>query len=344
MDVELETSYLANDSQGIIQQGDTLVTDSQHLIHNGKQTFGNVPGRSNIEIEDGTMTEDTETQKADHSSVDFNSKIAATDSELRSAEEGSVQRTVNVETRPALMESNTLLENPSHFMPIQGTGVSANSASEKTANSGTDVEMSSSTTIPEPEYRDVEQIDQMDIDASNSALERTSLPETSVKEATIPNAVDTSSIDLPKETDNSEIQTDPQDSRKSPQLQLQLSSPTKAIPGPKKASPTKNSQEATLADLRAQRAALIASLAALPIMQDLVAEDEDDNASSRASDEPTDADIMKAANKIVKTHIKLLHEYNEIKDVGQGLMGLIADSRGVRIVEVQDEFGIESKD
>ncbi|KAF2637639.1 hypothetical protein P280DRAFT_406195 [Massarina eburnea CBS 473.64] len=60
--------------------------------------------------------------------------------------------------------------------------------------------------------------------------------------------------------------------------------------------------------------------------------------------EPTDSDITTAANKIVQKHIKLLHEYNEIKDIGQGLMGLIADSRGVRIVEVQDEFGVDAKD
>ncbi|KAF2742250.1 Swi5-domain-containing protein, partial [Sporormia fimetaria CBS 119925] len=56
--------------------------------------------------------------------------------------------------------------------------------------------------------------------------------------------------------------------------------------------------------------------------------------------EPTDAEVMGAAHKIVKKHIKLLHEYNEIKDVGQGLMGLIADQRGVRIIEIQEEFGI----
>jgi len=62
------------------------------------------------------------------------------------------------------------------------------------------------------------------------------------------------------------------------------------------------------------------------------------------TDEPTEADIMSAANKIVKEHIKLLHEYNELKDVGQGLMGLIADQRGVRIVEVQEEFGIDATD
>lgn len=42
----------------------------------------------------------------------------------------------------------------------------------------------------------------------------------------------------------------------------------------------------------------------------------------------------------VKRHIRLLHEYNEIKDVGQGLMGLIADARGVRHGEVQTEFGV----
>ena len=46
----------------------------------------------------------------------------------------------------------------------------------------------------------------------------------------------------------------------------------------------------------------------------------------------------------VKRHIRLLHEYNEIKDVGQGLMGLIADARGVRQVEVQREFGVGQAD
>lgn len=110
-------------------------------------------------------------------------------------------------------------------------------------------------------------------------------------------------------------------------------------------TPSRAPQEITLAELKAQKAALLASLATLPAIQVLIEE----NASSQAelSDgdgEPTDTDIMAAANKIVKDHIKLLHEYNELKDVGQGLMGLIADQRGVRIVEVQDEFGIDAQD
>jgi hypothetical protein len=104
-------------------------------------------------------------------------------------------------------------------------------------------------------------------------------------------------------------------------------------------------QEITLAELKAQKAAMLASLAALPAIQILVEETATSSAGmSGDEDEPTEADVMAAANKIVKDHIKLLHEYNELKDVGQGLMGLIADQRGVRIVEVQEEFGIEAND
>lgn len=43
-------------------------------------------------------------------------------------------------------------------------------------------------------------------------------------------------------------------------------------------------------------------------------------------------------------HIRLLHEYNEIKDVGQGLMGMIADTKGVRVVEIHKEYGVSEKD
>ncbi|KAJ5216551.1 uncharacterized protein N7498_002958 [Penicillium cinerascens] len=46
----------------------------------------------------------------------------------------------------------------------------------------------------------------------------------------------------------------------------------------------------------------------------------------------------------VNRHIRLLHEYNEIKDTAQGLMGLIADARGMRQVEVEREFGVKEGD
>ncbi|KAL1969024.1 hypothetical protein VTN77DRAFT_858 [Rasamsonia byssochlamydoides] len=50
------------------------------------------------------------------------------------------------------------------------------------------------------------------------------------------------------------------------------------------------------------------------------------------------------ATKTVQKHIRLLHSYNEIRDIGQGLLGLIADARGVRHVDVQREFGVGVED
>ncbi|RYN49578.1 hypothetical protein AA0118_g11383 [Alternaria tenuissima] len=114
---------------------------------------------------------------------------------------------------------------------------------------------------------------------------------------------------------------------------------------PPQTSPLKTSQETTLDKMRAQKAALLASLGALPAIQVLIEEHALSDAElDDANDVPTETDIMAAANKIVREHIKLLHEYNELKDMGQGLMGLIADQRGVRIVEVQEEFGIDAAD
>ena len=52
----------------------------------------------------------------------------------------------------------------------------------------------------------------------------------------------------------------------------------------------------------------------------------------------------KPAAETVKRHIKLLHDYNDIRDVGQGLVGMIADNRGVRIGELYEEFGVGLKD
>lgn len=50
------------------------------------------------------------------------------------------------------------------------------------------------------------------------------------------------------------------------------------------------------------------------------------------------------ASQTVRNHIRLLHEYNEIRDIGQGLLGLLADARGARHVDVQSEFGVAAGD
>ncbi|KAK6439516.1 hypothetical protein LTR95_004284 [Oleoguttula sp. CCFEE 5521] len=90
----------------------------------------------------------------------------------------------------------------------------------------------------------------------------------------------------------------------------------------------------TLADLQAQRAAL-ATTTTLPSGLPLPAYE---------TPEDTLAAALKASNKVIKDHISLLHKYNEIKDVGQGLMGLIADKRGCRVLPVMEEFGVAEGD
>ncbi|KAK4960918.1 hypothetical protein LTR10_001407 [Elasticomyces elasticus] len=92
--------------------------------------------------------------------------------------------------------------------------------------------------------------------------------------------------------------------------------------------------ESTLTELQSQRAALVAKTTlpsglAMPVDW---------------SDEQKEKTAHTNANAVIKEHIGLLHRYNEIKDIGQGLMGLIADQRGVRIAEVMEEFGLASKD
>ncbi|KAL2787333.1 DUF1337 domain protein [Aspergillus keveii] len=56
------------------------------------------------------------------------------------------------------------------------------------------------------------------------------------------------------------------------------------------------------------------------------------------------AKLQNDPSETVKRHIRLLHEYNEIKDAGQGLIGLIADARGMRQADVEREFGVGEKD
>lgn len=90
----------------------------------------------------------------------------------------------------------------------------------------------------------------------------------------------------------------------------------------------------TLAELQQQRATL-ASQTTLPSGLPIPAQE---------SPEETLKVALKASNTVIKEHIQLLHRYNEIKDIGQGLMGLIAEKRGCRIKDVMEEFGVDEKD
>ncbi|KAK9465998.1 Swi5-domain-containing protein [Lipomyces arxii] len=49
-------------------------------------------------------------------------------------------------------------------------------------------------------------------------------------------------------------------------------------------------------------------------------------------------------SKTIKRHIKLLKDYNAIRDIGLSLVGMIADTKGARVVDVMPEYGIGPED
>ena len=115
-----------------------------------------------------------------------------------------------------------------------------------------------------------------------------------------------------------------------------------AAPAP---SPTGNPR---LTSLNAKRAALEQKLATLISERaSLVAESKLPSGLDMPaswSDEEKEKHAMQTANATIKEHIALLHKYNEIKDIGQGLMGMIAEKRGVRVAAVMEDYGIGEKD
>ncbi|TKW48764.1 hypothetical protein CTA1_3408 [Colletotrichum tanaceti] len=52
------------------------------------------------------------------------------------------------------------------------------------------------------------------------------------------------------------------------------------------------------------------------------------------------------ASAVVARHVKLLREYNEMKDAAQQLMGMVAEKRGVTVGSLYEtgEFGVGPKD
>jgi len=66
--------------------------------------------------------------------------------------------------------------------------------------------------------------------------------------------------------------------------------------------------------------------------------------SSSSLNESTRAAVLAHADHTVKQHISRLHAYNGIRDIGQNVMGLLAEQRGVRVVQVMEECGVGEGD
>ncbi|KAI7487774.1 hypothetical protein D0860_01783 [Hortaea werneckii] len=163
-----------------------------------------------------------------------------------------------------------------------------------------------------------------------SSQEETTTPKQQAASSTAPPSSDStipSSPAPPRHNDNVKMTAD---------KQLETNQAGSQTSNPRLAALESKRQRllATLADLQAQRSQLV-SEAKLPSGLDMPLE---------WSEEQKNKQALATANGVIKDHIQLLHKYNEMKDIGLGLMGLIADKRGVRIGTVMEDFGMDEKD
>ncbi|KAI5208571.1 hypothetical protein E4T39_01422 [Aureobasidium subglaciale] len=97
--------------------------------------------------------------------------------------------------------------------------------------------------------------------------------------------------------------------------------------------------------LRARQAALESTVAELLSQRTCLVDPLSTPSSSEAGETDSRAKTaVETANTKIKSQIRQLQQYNDIKDIGTQLMGLIAEKRGCRIGEVQEEFGINAED
>ena len=66
--------------------------------------------------------------------------------------------------------------------------------------------------------------------------------------------------------------------------------------------------------------------------------------NSIKSELDTDQFDESIVESLLSLQIKLLHEYNDIKDIGQMLLGKYAELQGTTTAEMYHEFGLDLKD
>jgi hypothetical protein len=55
-------------------------------------------------------------------------------------------------------------------------------------------------------------------------------------------------------------------------------------------------------------------------------------------------EVLRESRAVIAGHIAWLGRYNQIRDVGMGLIGIVADMRCERVRDVQGEFGVGDGD
>ncbi|KAK6349590.1 hypothetical protein TWF696_005874 [Orbilia brochopaga] len=97
--------------------------------------------------------------------------------------------------------------------------------------------------------------------------------------------------------------------------------------------PAKDDSQLSAKEIK-YRDSLLAKIAAL----------ESEITDIKAQTSAVTAKLENPAKSTIQQHIKLLHDFNEIRDVGLHLIGMIADERGVGLKTVLSEFGVTEKD
>lgn len=110
--------------------------------------------------------------------------------------------------------------------------------------------------------------------------------------------------------------------------------------------PSSSDENTTLSTLRARQAYLESTVSQLMTQRDSLVENITAQSGSPAAlnEESRVKIALETADQKIKTQIKQLQQYNDIKDIGTQLMGMIAEKRGCRIAEIQEEFGIKADD
>lgn len=215
--------------------------------------------------------------------------------------------------------------------------------------------------LPDAEPASKEAEDQVKLQAAASKVSVTSTikPVESKKRSShgtshssSPKTATTAKIHLPPKTPDTSFKSPTIPTTTSPQPTELLSSPAK--PEVTTSTPKKEMIEEektpmksfTASDGSQNKDVLMAELKAIKIasIQARNASLEAEIKKKKARLEEVSKDLKFPAAETVKNHIKLLHDYNDIRDVGQGLVGMIADNRGVRIGELYEEFGVGLKD